>query len=325
MRRRDFIALIGGTAAAWPVAARAQQSTSVIGLLSGTTAEGYAQEEASVRKALGKSGYVEGKNLTIEYRRANDDYGRLPSLATDLVRRSVSVIVTVATTLSARAAKAATSTIPIVFVVGNDAVETGLVASLSRPEANVTGTSLGQSALVAKRMEILRDVLPKPTQIAMLINPSNNTAPQSEDGQAAAKAIGLQFLTILASNEQEIEAAFATMVQRRVDGLMLSSDALYNSRVDQIVALAARHSLPVIFNSRHAPENGGLISYSGDRLEAFRQAGLYAARILKGAKPSELPVVLPTKFELVINLKTAKALGLDLPARLLALATDVIE
>jgi putative ABC transport system substrate-binding protein len=327
IQRREFIALVGGAAATWPIAARGQQQAMpVIGFLSGTTPEGYAQEAAFVRKGLNDAGFVEGQNVEIEYRWANDAYEQLPALAASLVRQGVAVIITIGTSLSAKAAAAATTSIPVVFVVGADPVGTKLIASLNRPGGNLTGMTLYSSALGPKRIDILRDLVPKASLIAILVNPANpNSDSDAHDVRGAAQALGIQFLAVAATNEREIDAAFETIVRRRVSGLLLSSDALFGSRSNQLVPLAARHAVPTLYNNRQGPDLGGLVSYAADRAEMYRQAGVYAARILKGAKPPDLPVQLPTKFELVINLKTASALGLAVPLSLQVAADEVIE
>ena len=274
-----------------------------------------------------ETGYIEGENVTIEYRWAEGQYNRLPKIAADLIRRHVSVIVTLPSSPAALAAKAATMTVPIVFSVGEDPVKLGLVASLSRPDGNATGTNFFIVELTAKRLGLLRELLPKATRIGLLVNPGNvgNTERFVKDAEAAATAIGLQIQVLNASNSDEIDAAFATLVKRSTDAVLLAPDAFLNSRRVQIAILAARHMVPVVYTVRDYPEAGGLMSYGTDLTNSVRQQGIYAGRILKGAKPADLPVIQSTRFELVINLRTAKALGLEVPATLLARADEVIE
>jgi putative tryptophan/tyrosine transport system substrate-binding protein len=328
LKRRDFITLVGGVAA-WPIAARAQQPVAmpVIGYLSVTFAHEQPHWLAAFRAGLHETGYIDGENVTIEYRWAEGQYDRLPKLASDLIRRHVSVIVTLPSSPAALAAKAATMTVPIVFSVGEDPVKLGLVASLSRPDGNATGTNFFVVELTAKRLGLLRELLPKATRIGLLVNPGNvgNTERVVKDAEAAATAIGLQIQVLNASNSDEIDAAFATLVKRSTDAVLLAPDAFLNSRRVQIAILAARHMVPVVYTVRDYAEAGGLMSYGTDLTNSVRQQGIYAGRILKGAKPADLPVIQSTKFELVINLRTAKALGLEVPAQLLARADEVIE
>jgi putative ABC transport system substrate-binding protein len=325
--RREFITLLGGAAAAWPLAARAQQTMPVVGFLNITSPDGYAERLRGFRQGLKDTGHVEGENVAIEYRWAEDQPDRLPSLATELVRRQVAVIATLGTTNSALAAKAATTTIPIVFAVGEDPVRLGLVVSLARPAGNLTGINFFNSELTAKRLELLHELVPTATRVAVLINPTEaaNAETTVRDVQSAAHAIGLQIQVHNASTSREIEAVFATFGHARPDALFVVGDALFNSRRVQLVHLATRYGIPATFGSRVYPEVGGLMSYGTNIMDAFRQAGVYTGRILKGAKPAELPVVQSTKFELIINHPTARMLGITVPDKLLARADEVIE
>jgi len=328
MKRREFITLLGGAASAWPLAARAQQpAMPVIGFLNITSPDGYAERLRGFRQGLKDTGHVEGENVAIEYRWAEDQPDRLPSLATELVRRQVAVIATLGTTNSALAAKAATTTIPIVFAVGEDPVRLGLVVSLARPAGNLTGINFFNSELTAKRLELLHELVPTATRVAVLINPTEaaNAETTVRDVQSAAHAIGLQIQVHNASTSREIEAVFATFGHARPDALFVVGDALFNSRRVQLVHLATRYGIPATFGSRVYPEVGGLMSYGTNIMDAFRQAGVYTGRILKGAKPAELPVVQSTKFELIINHPTARMLGITVPDKLLARADEVIE
>ena len=328
MRRRDFINVIAGSAVVWPLAARAQQpATPVIGFLSVTFAGEQPHWLAAFRKGLGETGYVEGHNVSIEYRWAEGQYNRLPELAADLIRHHVSVIVTPPSNPAALAAKTATTTIPIVFNVGADPVTLGLVASLSNPGANATGINFFTSDLVAKRLGLLHELVPKAVRIAVLINPSNVTANEATlpNIPEPARALGLQIQVLNASNGDEIDAAFKTLVNDRADALLVAPDAFLVSRRVQIAILSARHLVPAIYPNRDYAEAGGLISYAADVIDAVRQQGVYAGQILKGTKPADLPVVQSTKFELVINLRTAKAIGLEVPATLLSHADEAIE
>ena len=328
MKRRDFITLLGGAAAAWPLAARAQQPTMpVIGFLNITSPDGYAERLRGFRQGLKDTGHVEGENVAIEYRWAEDQPDRLPSLATELVRRPVAVIATLGTTNSALAAKAATTTIPIVFAVGEDPVRLGLVVSLARPAGNLTGINFFNSELTAKRLELLHELVPTATRVAVLINPTEaaNAETTVRDVQSAAHAIGLQIQVHNASTSREIEAVFATFGHARPDALFVVGDALFNSRRVHLVHLATRYGIPATFGSRVYPEVGGLMSYGTNVIDAFRQAGVYTGRVLKGAKPAELPVVQSTKFELIINHPTARMLGITVPPSLLSVADEVIE
>jgi ABC-type uncharacterized transport system substrate-binding protein len=326
VRRRAFITLLSGAVAAWPLAARAQQAgMPVIGFLRNTLQEDSIYLVTALRQGLKEAGYVEGQNIAVEYRWAENQSDRIPALAADLVRRQCAVIIT-GGNAPTFAVKAATSSVPIVFVTGEDPVNTGLVASINRPTGNATGVTFYGGALVAKQLEVLREVVPKATEIGMLVNPTSPAAQeQSRNAQAAASVLGLKIHILNASNERDIEAAFATFAQQRVEALIFGGDALFTGQRDRLVTLAARHAIPAVYNLREFVAAGGLVSYGASSAEAYRQAGLYAGRILKGEKPGDLPVILPSKFELVVNLKTAKALGLELPWFLQQRADEVIE
>jgi putative ABC transport system substrate-binding protein len=324
MRRRDFITIIGSTAA-WPFAAHAQQQpVPVVGFLRSASRAGSIYLVTAFRQGLKEAGFVEGQNVAIEYRWADHQHDRLPALVADLIRRPVAVIV--GNTPPALAAKAATTTVPIVFATGSDPVRDGLVDSLNRPGGNVTGVVFFFAVLGAKRLELLRQLMPKSTTVAMLVNPNSpNTEAERKDVQAAALAIGQQLVIRDVSSEHGIETAFATFVQRKAGALLAGSGAFLNSYRERVVALAARHGMPAVYAQREAAVAGGLMSYGPSITDAYRQAGRYAGRILKGEKPADLPVIRSTKFEFVINLNTAKALGLEIPPTLLALADEVIE
>ena len=327
MTRREFITLLGGTALAWPVAARAQQpAMPVVGFLSPGLPEPSSFLVAAFREGLKEASYVEGQNVIIEYRWAKGHYDQLQRLAADLVRRQVAVIAATGGTISAQAAKAATTTIPIVFNVGDDPIKSGLVASFNRPGGNITGVNTLSPVLEAKRLGLLRELVPQATLVAVLLNPTNPDAElQRRNLQAAASAIGQQLRIFNASSETDFDMAFGALVQQRADALLVGNDVFFTNRREEIVTLASRHAIPAIYAFRSFAESGGLMSYSTNLVEVYRQVGLYVGRVLKGEKPGDLPVVQPTRFELVINLKTAKALGVKISDNLLSLADEVIE
>jgi putative ABC transport system substrate-binding protein len=326
MRRREFITLLGG-AAAWPVTARAQQpAMPVIGFLNVASPEANASNKAAFLQGLRENGYVEDQNLAIEDHFADFRNDRLPALAADLVRHRVSVIATFGGPASAIAAKAATTTIPIVFVTGGDPVGLGLVASLNRPGGNITGVSFLNNALGSKRLELLRELVPTATAIGFLADPTNpNNAPEAKDMQDAAGALGRRLIIVKASTQSEVDAAFASLIQQSADALIVAAQAFFSSRRDQLIELTRRHALPAIYADRELVAAGGLMSYGASISDAYRQAGVYAGRILKGQKPADSPVMQSTRFELVVNLKTAKTLGLTVSNQMQLLADEIIE
>jgi putative ABC transport system substrate-binding protein len=325
--RRQFISVLGGTVA-WPLVVRAQQPTMpTIGFLNAGSAGPFAQYVTGFRQGLSDAGYVEGHNISIDFLWAEGQYDRLPALAADLVQRGVAVIVVSGGAVSAFAAKAATSTIPILFVIGDDPVKTGLVPSLSRPGGNITGMTLFISTLMAKRFELLSEIMPMSSAtIALVVNPKNpNADTDTKEMEIAARTSGRELRVLNASTESEIDSAVATIHDQRIGALLLGTDPFFYSQRDKFVTLAARFGIPAIYPVREFSAAGGLMSYGASFVEVWRQAGLYASRILKGVKPSDLPVLQPTKFEFVLNLKTARALGLAIPQSLLATADEVIE
>jgi putative tryptophan/tyrosine transport system substrate-binding protein len=327
MRRREFITLLGGAAAGWPLTARAQQpATPVVGFLGSATHVEWLDLVAAFNKGLNERGYVDGQNVAVEYRWAEGRYDRMPDLAADLVRRRVDVIAATGGTRSVQAAMAATKTIPIVFVTGGDPVQLGLVSSINRPGGNVTGIMLFISDLAAKRLELLRDLVPAANVVAALVNPNNPiTPPDIRDMTEAASLLGLQIHFLTASTESDINAAFAALPARGVGGLVVHVDPFLLDQRDRIVSLAARQRLPTVYGLREFAASGGLVSYGASIASVFREVGLYTGRILSGTKPADLPVLQPSRFEFVLNLKTAKALGLDIPRSVRAFATEVIE
>jgi putative tryptophan/tyrosine transport system substrate-binding protein len=327
MKRRQFITLLGGAAATWSLPARAQQpAMPVIGFLQQGASDTSQDFVSTFRQGLRESGYVEGQNVTIEFRWAEGHYDRLPALASDLVGRRQVHVVAASYLPAARAAKSATSTIPIVFVSGSDPVESGLVASLNRPGGNITGVNILTAALIAKRLELLREVVPGAGLVAILLNPSNSNAEaNAKEAHSAALAVGQRIELSNASSDGELQTALARLAELRPGALLVSPDTFLQDHQDQLITWAAHHRVPTIYFRRYFVSAGGLMSYGPDNNEGFRWAGIYTGRILKGGKPHDLPVVQPTKFELVINLKTAKALGLEIPPTVLARADEVIE
>jgi putative tryptophan/tyrosine transport system substrate-binding protein len=326
MQRRKFMTLLSGAAATWPLAARAQRpAIPVIGFLGSRASGEDPQLLTSFRLGLKEAGYVEGQNVVIEYRFAENQYDRLPALAADLVERQVALIA--ANGPAAQAAKTATSTIPIVFTVGFDPVEVGLVASLNRPGSNVTGVSILDVELGPKRLDLLRELVPKANIVAVLVNPTDPVRAEniSKAVQTAAGTLGMQSKVLQAGSDRDFDAVFASLLQMRADGLVIGGEPFFNSRSEQLGALTARHKVPTIFQFREFTAGGGLASYGASLTDSYRQVGVYAARILRGERPADLPIVQASKFELVINMKTAKALGLIVPAKLLATADEVIE
>lgn len=325
MRRRDFIKVIGGGAVAWPLAARAQQPTPVVGFLSAVSQTQTAHLVAAFRRGLKEAGFVEGSNVVIEYRFADGQYDRLPAQATELVRRAVDVIVASGPP-AANAARVATTSIPIVFVVGLDPVAAGLVASFNRPGGNATGITLVSGPLGQKRLELVREFAPKATDVAMLVNPlSPDAPPEIRDMQAAAQANGFKITLLNASTLDELKTAIATLADHRSSALLVGGDPFFMVRREQIVALVAQQKIPAVYPFREFADAGGLMSYGTNIANAYRQSGIYAGRILKGAKPADLPVLNPTSFEIVVNLKAAQTLGLDIPPALHARADEVID
>ena len=326
--RRKFLATLGSAAVAWPLVARAQQpAMPVVGFLNAISPEAFANRLRAFRNGLKEAGFVEGENVTIEYRWAEGQYDRLPALATELVRRQVAVIAATGGIPVALAAKAATATIPIVFSVGEDPVRLGLVVSLARPGGNATGINFFNYELTAKRLELLRELVTAATRVAVLVNPANAevTEPTLRDVEAAARTMGLQIQVLNANTSREIDAAFATVVRERPDALFVGASPFFVGRRVQLVHLATRHAIPASYSQREFPDIGGLMSYGSNLLDAYRQVGVYAGRILKGAKPADLPVVQATKFELVVNAQTARLLGIEVPNALQLLADEMIE
>ncbi len=325
MRRRKFLGLLGSAAAAWPLTIRAQQpATPVIGFLGGQSPDLWADQVRAFRQGLSETGYIEGRNVAIEYRWAEGQYNRLPALAAELVRLQVAVIAANGPTVPP--AKAATTAIPIVFVTGADPVKLGLVASLNRPGGNTTGVTTLGLELAPKRLELLREMVPSATVIGLLLNPSNPNADAiARDSQTAARTLGLQLHVLRASNERDFDAVFASLAQLRAGGLVIAADGFFISQSQRLAALTIRHAVPTIFQFRAFAAAGGLISYGGSNTDSYRQAGAYTGRVLRGEKPADLPVIQATKVELIINLKTAKAFGLEVPQSLLARADEIIE
>jgi ABC-type uncharacterized transport system substrate-binding protein len=327
LKRRDFIALLGSTAAAaLPLAARAQQQMPLVGFLNSASPDTYRFNADSFREGLAKAGFVEGRNVRIEERWAQGDYEALPALAAELVAMGVVAIAATGDVASARAAQRASSTVPVVFTIGGDPVRFGLVKSLNRPGGNVTGILFNQNVLGAKRVELLREIAPNVSRVALLMNPTNpNVDVERMDAEAGARKLGLETVTLNARNAREIDTAFERLLDAKADGIITATDPIPLDRREQIVAFANRHKLPVVGFVRQFAAVGGLLSYGPSISWMYRQAGDYVSQILKGARPAEMPVMQPTQFELVVNLKTAKALGLDVPDKLLAVADEVIE
>jgi putative ABC transport system substrate-binding protein len=326
VRRREFVAALGA-AIAWPLAARAQQQPiPVVGFLHSGVRDKFARPVAAFHQGLGEAGFVEGRTVAVEYRWAENHYDQLPAMAADLVSRGVKVIATPGSTPAALAAKAASAEIPLVFLIGNDPVKLGLVTSLNAPGGNVTGISFLINALEAKKLEVLHELVPAASTIGVLLNPTNPIVEtQLKDVQQAGRALDLKIIALNVGSEADIGAAFATMLEQHAGALLVTADPALTSWRDRMIELAARHAIPAVYHLREFTDAGGLISYGTSLSDGYRQVGVYVGRILKGARPADLPVVQPTKFELVINLKTAKTLHLDIPAKLLATADEVIE
>jgi putative ABC transport system substrate-binding protein len=327
MRRREFITLLGGAAAAWPLAAQAQQPTlPVVGFLNAASAQNYTRQLAAFLKGLGESGYVDGRNVAVEYRWAEGQNDRLPAMAADLVHRQVAVIAATSTP-AALAAKAATTTIPIIFELGSDPVQLGLVASLSRPGGNVTGVTNANMGIAPKRLQLLHELLPTARIMALLVNPAEPALAETytKEVQAAARNFGLELHVLNATSEGDFDVAFSKLTQLRAGGLVIGGGAFFTSRTEQLAALSVRHAVPAIYYNRRFAVAGGLLSYGADSTDAYRLAGIYTGRVLKGDKPADLPVQQATKVELYINLKTAKALGLTIPNTLIGRADEVFE
>jgi putative tryptophan/tyrosine transport system substrate-binding protein len=327
MRRRDFIAAVGGSAGLWSISAVAQQARLVIGYLGSSSLAKTRDLVAAFRRGLAEVGYNEDGNVSIEYRWAEDHYDRLPELAAELVRRQLAAIVIPGSTPGALVLKKATQTVPVVFLIGTDPVQTGLVASLNRPGGNLTGFRLLDTELASKRLELLHEVVPAARTVGLFVNQTNAAAADAEtkDMRTGANVLGIRLLVLKASSPTEIEAGFATLVKERADALVVPGETFFTTQRELLVALAARHLVPAIFQYREFAEAGGLMSYGPDNLDAYRQLGIYTGRILKGERPADLPVQQTTKIELIINLKTAKALGLTIPETLLATADEVIQ
>jgi len=327
MQRREFFTFLGGAVVAWPVAGRAQQlATPVIGFLSSASAQGFSSLVAAFREGLNETGYYEGRNVAIEFRYANGDYDQLSSLAADLVRRHVAIMVAGGGAVAVLAAKKAAPTTPIVFGIGDDPIKFGIVDNLNRPGGNITGVTLFISMLSGKRLELLSELTPSMSHIALLLNPKNpNAEDEKRETESTARAAGRELRILPASTDQEIEAALSTLVGKHSESLLVGTDTFFYSRREKIVDFASRHSIPAAYFVREFTSAGGLMSYGSNFAREWHQAGIYTGRILKGTKPADLPITQPTTFEFVINLKTAKALAIDVPAKLLALADEVIE
>jgi putative tryptophan/tyrosine transport system substrate-binding protein len=327
IRRREFIVALGGAASTWPLAARAQQlTTPLVGLISGRSLEADAPYLAAIRQGLSDAGYIENKNVAMEFRWANGQYEQLPALAADLIHRQVVLIVAIGTIASKSAARAAHMRTPVVFGMGDDPVKEGVVAQINRPGGNITGVSNSNAVLAAKTLGLLHDLTPKADTVAVLVNPNNSdTESQLGDMQAATRITRQRLVVLRAGTERDIDAAFANLVAEQAGALLIETDSFFLTRFGQLVSLAARYAVPTAYASRQFVEAGGLISYAPSQIDGYRQVGVYAGRILKGEKPANLPVLLPTKFELVINLKTARTIGIEIPPTLLTLATGVIE